>query len=59
MALLFQSRQTDDFMSLILLDGSHTWVPTIVDSLKKNPDNVELKTINMVFETIGLDLKVS
>lgn len=59
MALLFQSRQSDDFVSLILLDGSHTWVPTVVDSLDKNQDNVELKTMNMVFESIGLDLKVS
>ena len=61
MALQLQ-QSNSNFKSLILLDGSHLWVPlTVKDARNADdvPQDVEIQALKMVFDALEIDLKVS
>ena len=58
MTLQLQDSQSEELKSLTLLDGSHTWVSTLMDSINTHKDHPEIQAVNYVFGGMGLDILV-
>ena len=58
MAVQLQNEKSEELKSLTLLDGSHTWVSTLMDKVNTHKDNPEIQAVNYIFGGMGLDILV-